>query len=97
MFALFFRDADGNFNIARLIFSLIGLLISCGMALWFLPRAVRTGRMPFGVGFGGSQIYYIHRERNPIGFWLLFILYSLMIPLGFLMAHDGWTGAGNVK
>jgi hypothetical protein len=92
MLGAFLKDADGGFDIAGLAISLVGLWMVFGTALWFLPRAIRTGRMPYGAGFGGPRIYWLERQKHPVGFWILFALYSLMIPIGIFVATQGLFG-----
>ena len=94
MLAAFLKDADGGFDIAGLAVSVMGVW-SIGVAFWLLPKAVRTGRIPYQFGTSGScKTYWLEREKHPAWFWILFALYSFLIPMGILIISLGLFGWG---
>jgi hypothetical protein len=50
MLVAFLKDADGGFDIAGLALSIAGLWFSLMIALSLLPKAIRTGWLPYGFG-----------------------------------------------
>jgi ABC-type Fe3+ transport system permease subunit len=95
MLAAFLEDADGGFDIAGLAIALAGAWLSISAALWFLPKAIRTGRMPYGFGtYGSNKTYWLEREKHPAWFWILFALYLFMMPFGILIISLGLFGWG---
>jgi hypothetical protein len=100
MLAAFLKDPSGAFDIAGLAVSVVGACMISVTALWFLPRAIRTGRIPYGFSnqYWSSTTYWLEREKHPVWFWILFALYSLMIPLGIVVISVGlfaWTRKDN--
>jgi hypothetical protein len=94
MFAAFLKDTDGSFAVARFIFSLVGAALALVTLFWFLPSAIRSGRIPFFAGWGMTRIVYIKREKGPLYFWFVFALYCLLIPAGVDIAIKGCFGPG---
>ena len=64
MFAAFLKEPDGGFAFGRFVISLIALFMTLAPPVFFLPRIVRTGRVPFFGGWGMSRIVYIERKNG---------------------------------
>ncbi|MGP8201884.1 MAG: hypothetical protein ACLQU4_20530 [Limisphaerales bacterium] len=96
MLVAFPKDADGGFDIPGLAISVAGAWFSIMTAFSFLPKAIRTGRIPYGFfnGYWSSKTYWLEREKHPVWFWILFASYSLGIPMGILVVSLGLFGWG---
>jgi hypothetical protein len=92
MIASFLKDEDGNFAIGGLAGAIVGASLTLMLLLWFLPRAIRTGRIPYGAGRYGSRTYWVERAEHPFWFWFLFVLYCCLIPLGIDITFRGCFG-----
>ena len=82
MIAAFLKTDDGDFDYPAAMMSAFLIFAVAGMA-WGLYRAFMTGRILFAWGstFGGSGQFYVEREKNPTGFWVVVALYCLAMPL----------------
>jgi hypothetical protein len=97
MIASYFQNPDGSFAVARFAISLIGAALALSTLFWFLPKALKTGKIPFFADMWMSQMTEVERASRPAYFWLAFISYLLLVPLGayiFLSAcfgpHHHW-------
>ena len=95
MFAAILRNADGSFAVARFAILLVGAAMALGTLFYFLPAAIRTGRIPAAVGQGLSRTGYIERDKSPVYFWFMFVGYSLLIPLGLYIVYKACVGPGH--
>jgi hypothetical protein len=84
MTATFFKNIDGDFDYGAIIASFIFLVLICVYS-WIFYRGFKDGRFPYGLGRVGSPICYVEREKNPLGFWFVFVLYCLMVAFCFFM------------
>jgi hypothetical protein len=92
--AAFLKTADGDFDIGGLIMLLLGAWFALGVP-FILLRFVRTRRIPFGyAGKMGSVIIWVERAKNPIGFWVVFAVWCLLVAAGIVMITCGWLGFG---
>src|ERR1700677_1472749 len=91
--ASFLKTEGGDFDIPAFAL-LIGLLLAGGYGLLILmPTAIRTRRIRFTncgpYGFRGSEFLF-ERDKNPIGFWIMIVLFSFtyaaMIVFGVLIS-----------
>jgi hypothetical protein len=82
MIAAFLKNVDGDFDYPTALFSAFLIFAISGTA-WGLYRALKTGRILFAWGstFGGSGQFYVEREKNSTGFWVVVALYCLAISL----------------
>jgi hypothetical protein len=78
MIAAFLKTVDGDFNYGAVIGSLLFTVLIL-INVWILQGALKRGRIPFGAGYRGSPIIWIERDKNAAGYWIVFILFSLMI------------------
>jgi len=55
--------------------------------------------MPYGFGtYGSYKTYWLERDKHPAWFWILFVLYSLLIPFSILfisLCLFGWGRTQN--
>jgi len=92
--AAFFKTADGDFDIGGLVLILMGAWFAIGIPL-MLRRFVRTRRIPIGYsGMMGSTIFWIEREKHPIGFWVVFCFWCVLAIAGVGAIGCGWFGYG---
>ena len=82
MIAAFLKNVDGDFNYPAAMFSLFLLFCIAGMFLG-LYKAFRTGKILFSWTPRTAKTieFYVKREKNRAGFWLVFALYCLGILL----------------
>ncbi len=92
MIAGCFQNSDGNFDFIRFAISLVGLALALGTLFVVLPGAIKTGKIEYFGGSGFSRICNYEREKSPFNFWLVFVLYSLMIPMGIYIFYKGSVG-----
>ena len=85
MIATFLKTVDGDFDTRAVCVSLM-LMALVFLYLWMLYGALRRGRIPYGAGYRGSRIFYAEREKQPAGFWFVFVLVCLM--MAFLPFYD---------
>jgi hypothetical protein len=81
MIAAFLKTADGDFDSGALYASVFFVAI-ISLEVWILYGALKKGRIPFGyAGKMGSVIWYIERQKNPLGYWCVFSLFCGVIAL----------------
>ena len=82
IFAAFLRNPDGTFDYASLLGSLAFAFLAYG-GISLLCKAIKTGRILFGGGGAYSSTYrrYFYRDKNPMAFWFVFVLYCVKIPV----------------
>ena len=82
MISAFLKSGDRDFDYPAAMLSVFLLFVISGMT-WGLYRAFKTDRILFAWGskFGGSGQFYVARETNPIGFWVVVALYFIAILL----------------
>jgi hypothetical protein len=93
MIASFLRSIDGQFDYG----GCFGALLFTGLALlnvWVLWEALKTKRIPFGCvsSYSDGKIYWFERKKNPLVYWLVFIAFSLMIPLCIYAIYELCSG-----
>jgi len=91
MIAAFLKADDGGFDYPALMISAFGVVATVGV-FFALVRAIRTGQalLILALPRGGSLgRIVIEREKNPIGFWVVVVLYVLgMVLISYLTV--GW-------
>ena len=104
MIAAFLKNVDGDFDYPAAMFSLFLIFCISGMIIG-LYRAFHTGRILFSWTPRTARTieFYVEREKNPSGFWLMVIVYCLCILLfifftigicfGFFRKSAGWFRA----
>jgi len=82
MVAAFLKTVDGDFDYPATMVSAFFLFILVGV-FFVLVRAIKTGRIPFSWTPRTAHTieFTVEREKNPVGFWLLFVVDCLMIPV----------------
>jgi len=78
MIAAILKTVDGDFDYGAFIGSLL-FTVLIFISVWILHGALKRGRIPFGAGYRGSPIIWIERDKNAAGYWIVFILFSLMM------------------
>jgi hypothetical protein len=76
MVATFLRTDDGGFDYSAALVSLFALL-AVASVLFFLFRAIKSGRIvsPWGYTYSGAGHFYVERTKNPIRFWFVIVVY----------------------
>jgi len=80
MIAAFLKKVDGGFDYFAVIVSLF-LAFAISWTLLKLCRAPQRGFLELGNRGSGSIYFRCEREKQPLGYWLLFAFYCLTIPL----------------
>lgn len=93
MIAALLKTSDGDFAYGPAFGALMFFWLA-GFTVWLLIRAIRKGSIPFGyAGTMGSSITWIERAKNPVGFWIVFLIWScLFLPFCVLAIYDLCTG-----
>ena len=86
MLAAFLKTDDGDFNIPAFLVSLF-ITIMAAALLGYLPKALRSGRIHFEwtPSTGRTIKFNVEREKNPAGFWSLFVVYCFCIILEVML------------
>ncbi len=91
MIAAFLKTVDGDFDYGAIFGSII-FIIGISINVWILRGAVKRRKIPFGAGSHGSPIIWIERDENPVGYWIVFTLFSLMIGFCVFAIYAMCTG-----
>jgi hypothetical protein len=86
MIAAFLKNVDGDFDYPAAMLSLFLLFCITGM-FFGLYRAFHTGRILFVWTPRTAKTikFYVEREKNALGFWLMVALYCFCISLQIFM------------
>jgi uncharacterized membrane protein (DUF4010 family) len=78
MLAAFLRDPDGQFEL-RQVFIFFFCICVCSFIIYQLHKALKTGRVLFGLGLLGSKFFYVERKNHPVKFWAIFAYFSFWL------------------
>jgi hypothetical protein len=95
MIAVFLQNADGSFAFVRLVVSLVVTFAMSGGLFFVLPKAIRTGRIPFFAGWDMTRTAYIERKKQPAYFWFVFAIYCLFMLFMLNVVIECWFGQGH--
>jgi hypothetical protein len=82
MIAAFLKNADGNFDYPAALFCLFLTLATAGL-IRELCRSLRRGSIlvSYGLAYGGSGQFLVDRNKNPVRFWFMYVLYCFGVLL----------------
>jgi len=80
MIAAFLKKVDGGFDYFAVIVSLFVVFV-ISWTIWKLCRTPKKGFIEFGNRGSGSIFFHFERQKQPLGYWLLFAFYCFTIPV----------------